>query len=104
MSTPVYGTVLSRHDRLQCSLILDVSCKSWDLREDDNDLHYGVGIPELANGWSPGWTLTLNFFPAPAASRMRSTKAFAIWFFTGPSFRVLDILNTACQLSNPDTL
>lgn len=29
---------------------------------------------------------------------IRSTKAFAIWFFTGPSSRVFDILDIACQV------
>lgn len=38
VTTPVDGTVLCRHDRLQRRLILDVARKSWDLGNDDDDL------------------------------------------------------------------
>jgi hypothetical protein len=48
MTTPVYGTILCRHDRLYCGLLLDVSRKSWDLGNDDDDLKRRAVIPELA--------------------------------------------------------
>jgi hypothetical protein len=35
---------------------------------------------------------TLNFVPDLAAAIILSTRAAAIWFFTGPSFPVFDML------------
>jgi hypothetical protein len=35
----------------------------------------------------------LNFLPDRAAPRIRSTRAAAIWFFTGPDSFVLDMLD-----------
>jgi hypothetical protein len=42
--------------------------------------------------------LALNFFPDLAASIIFSTRAAAIWFFTGPSFPVFDMLEV--RISN----
>lgn len=38
MTTPVNGTILCRHDRLNRGLLLDVSRKSGDFGNDNDDL------------------------------------------------------------------
>ena len=56
MTTPVDGTILRRHDRLYCALFLDVSRKSWDLGDNDDNLWRGAVIPELASADHLGLT------------------------------------------------
>jgi hypothetical protein len=44
--------------------------------------------------------LTLNFVPDLAAPIILSTRAAAIWFFTGPSFPVFDMLEVQISMQN----
>ena len=48
--------------------------------------------------------LTLNFVPDLAARIILSTRAAAIWFFTGPSFPVFDMLEVRISSRTPQEL
>jgi len=48
--------------------------------------------------------LTLNFFPDLAAQIILSTRAAAIWFFTGPLFPVFDMLEVRISNKTPQEL
>lgn len=48
--------------------------------------------------------LTLNFVPDLAALIILSTRAAAIWFFTGPSFPVFDMLEVRVSNITPQEL
>lgn len=68
---------------------LTLSREAWDLGYNNDDLRLQVSAPPtVVRPYVP----TLNFWPSFAAMMMRSTSAFAIRFFTGPSSWVFEIL------------
>ena len=94
-SATVDGTVLRGHDGLQRSFAFHVTRKRRKLWNDYNDLDKNVhaldGLETLP------LILALNFFPERAALTIRSTRAAAIWFFTGPDSFVLDMLEAGVR-------
>ncbi len=86
----VDGTILCGHDSLERTLTLHVTCKRRKFWYNHNNLCKKAHVLEVLKTGPK--MLTLNFVPDLAAPIILSTRAAAIWFFTGPSFPVFDML------------
>lgn len=98
MSATVNGTKLCGHDGLDRRFTLHFTRKPRNFRNDHNDL---CNNPHALDVLQIGpKILTLNFVPDLAARIILSTRAAAIWFLTGPSFPVFDMLQVQISIKN----